>query len=199
SPLVVVEPKLDGVAIAARYLAGRLERVLTRGGGQAGEDVTAQFDDGNVDGLPLELPEELTLEVRGECYMTDRQFEEANRLRIDVEHKEAFVNARNATAGSVRALHRGYHTPMTLAAYSVHGDDAPAENHLHQMARLTELGFTPAGSVVDVAGDHRDIDGMLRTIDDMGRTRSSLDFDIDGSVLKADSPAVREAAGSTGS
>lgn len=199
SPLVIVEPKLDGVAIAARYRDGHLDRVLTRGGGQAGEDVTAQFDAGNVVGLPLELPEPVTFEVRGECFMTTAQFEEANRLRIDVEGKEAFVNARNATAGSVRALHRGYHTPMTLAAYSVHGDDAPTDTHRHQMSRLAELGFTPAGSVVDVEGEHRDIAGMLRAIEAIGKIRPALDFDIDGSVLKADDTTVRDAAGATGS
>lgn len=197
-PLIIVEPKLDGVAIAARYEAGRLDRVLTRGGGEAGEDVTAQFGAGNVTGLPLELPEPVTLEVRGECFMTTDQFEEANRLRVDVEGKEAFVNARNATAGTVRAMHRGYPTEMTFAAYSALGPDAPTERHQDQMARLLALGIGTAGSCVDVDGEQHDLDGILAAIEAFGNRRPTLDFDIDGAVAKADSIEDREAAGSTG-
>jgi len=198
-PLVVVEPKLDGVAIAARYAGGRLERVLTRGGGQAGEDVTGQFDGGNVAGLPLALPRTATFEVRGECFMTEEQFAAANHLRVEVEHKEAFVNARNATAGSVRALHRGYRTELTFAAYAVHGDDAPTERHLDQMAWLHDLGFSPAGTLVDVDGLCRTAEEILAAMDEIGRLRPTLTFDIDGSVAKADATADQLAAGATGS
>lgn len=197
-PVIIVEPKLDGVAIAARYRDGRLDVVLTRGGGDAGEDVTAQLGAGNIVGLPLELAEPATFEVRGECFMTAEQFEEANRLRTEVEHKEAFVNARNATAGSVRALHRGYPTPMTFAAYSLLGDDAPADQHRHQMGWLAALDITTAGSLIDVDGTRTDLDGILDAIAEFGRLRPTLDFDIDGSVAKADAEADREAAGATG-
>lgn len=198
-PVVIVEPKLDGVAIAARYVDGRLHQVLTRGGGQAGEDVTPQFDGGNVHGLPLTVPEPVTFEVRGECFLTTEQFAEANRLRTEVEQKDAFVNARNAAAGSVRAVHRGYRTPMTFAAYSLHGADAPTDQHRHQMRWLQDLGLVPAGTLIDLDGVRHSAAEVLDAIARIGTLRPTLDFDIDGAVAKVDDTEDREAAGATGS
>lgn len=196
-PVVIVEPKLDGVAIAARYERGERRIVLTRGGGQAGEDVTAQFAD-NIVGLPLSVGGAVTFEVRGECFMTAEQFADANRLRIDVDHKPAFVNARNATAGSVRAIHREYLTPMTFAPYTLLGGDAPDDSHSTQMAWLAGLGFAPAGTRVDVDGRCQSVDDVLAVIAAIGKLRPTLDFDIDGAVAKANAEADRDAAGATG-
>lgn len=196
-PIVIVEPKLDGVAIAARYVHGKRTLVLTRGGGQAGEDVTAQFDD-NVIGLPRSVDADVTFEARGECFMTAGQFAEANRLRVDVDHKPAFVNARNATAGSVRAIHREYLTPMTFAPYTLLGDEAPSNSHRAQMDWLAALGFAPAGTLVGLDGRCSSIDDVLTAIAAIGKLRPTLDFDIDGAVAKADAEADRSAAGATG-
>lgn len=196
-PIVIVEPKLDGVAIAARYVQGKRTLVLTRGGGQAGEDVSAQFAD-NVVGLPTSVDADVSFEVRGECFMTAEQFAQANALRIDTDHKPAFVNARNATAGSVRAIHRKYLTPMTFAPYTLLGGDAPDDSHSGQMNWLAGLGFAPAGTRVDVDGRCQSVDDVLVAIAAIGKLRASLDFDIDGAVAKADAQADRDAAGATG-
>src|SRR4051812_21681025 len=76
-----VQPKLDGLAIAARYEDGRLARLITRGDGTAGEDVSHAI--GTIEGLPAELSEPVTVEVRGEVLMTTAQFEYANQVRTE--------------------------------------------------------------------------------------------------------------------
>src|SRR5215468_11288952 len=95
-----VEPKIDGLAIAARYVDGRLALVATRGDGRAGEDVTGQAR--RAAGLPARLREPLTVEVRGEVFMTDADFAAANAMRTG--HGEpAFAHLRSAAAGTLRA------------------------------------------------------------------------------------------------
>ncbi len=196
-PIVIVEPKLDGVAIAARYVRGKRTLVLTRGGGQAGEDVSAQFED-NVVGLPLWVDGDVSFEVRGECFMTVDQFAQANELRVETDHKPAFVNARNAAAGSIRAIHRKYLTPMTFAPYTLLGADTPNDSHIAQMSWLIDLGFVPAGKLVEINGRCQSVDEIIAAISTIGQVRATLDFDIDGAVAKADTQADRDAAGATG-
>lgn len=96
-----VEPKLDGLAIAARYEHGRLVRLITRGDGSAGEDVSHAI--GTITGLPDRLAEPVTLEVRGEVLMTNEQFEQANTART--EHGGAPSPTR-ATARRARCAPR---------------------------------------------------------------------------------------------
>lgn len=101
-----VEPKLDGLAIAARYTGGRLTRLITRGDGTAGEDVSHAI--GTIEGLPDVLAEPVTVEVRGEILMTTAQFEHANEVRT-AHGGQPFANPRGASAGSLRA--KGVPTP----------------------------------------------------------------------------------------
>ena len=93
-----VEPKLDGLAIAARYVDGRLSRLITRGDGMAGEDISHAI--GTLEGLPEELSEPVTVEVRGEVLMTTAQFEHANEVR-STHGGQPFANPRGAAAGQV--------------------------------------------------------------------------------------------------
>ncbi|MFE1794313.1 NAD-dependent DNA ligase LigA, partial [Streptomyces sp. NPDC059525] len=91
-----VEPKLDGLAVAARYRGGRLVQLLTRGDGLAGEDITHAA--GAVLGLPPVLTEPVDVELRGEVLLTTAQFEEANRIRL--AHKATpFAHPRSGAAG----------------------------------------------------------------------------------------------------
>lgn len=99
-----VEPKLDGLAVAARYRAGRLEQLITRGDGTAGEDVSHAI--GTVVGLPEQLAEPVTIEMRGEILMTTEQFEQANAVRT--EHG----GAPSPTRGTAR---RAPSAPRTAA------------------------------------------------------------------------------------
>lgn len=200
SAAVVVEVKLDGVALAARYRAGKLVQVVTRGDGRTGEDVTTQVATGAVIGLPLEVDETASFEVRGECYLTAEQFVEANRVRTDVDAKPAFVNRRNAVAGSIRARDRVRATPMSFGVYSLHGiDSAATDTHTAQMSSLAELGFMPAMFLTGSPSTCSTPDEVVDAIASIGALRSGLEFEIDGAVVKADDPKARTAAGATGS
>lgn len=193
-----VEPKIDGLAIAARYVDGRLTQVATRGDGRAGEDVTGQAR--RAVGLPERLGEPLTVEIRGEVFMTDADFARANELRTG--HGEPpFAHPRSAAAGTLRAQDRAYDAPLSFLAYSVHGlpegaagtDPVP---HSAIMAYVERLGVaTTAGSAagMPLCGT---LDEILAAVDALYARRGELGFGIDGAVVKADSPADRELAGS---
>ncbi|AEV84033.1 NAD-dependent DNA ligase LigA [Actinoplanes sp. SE50] len=190
-----VEPKIDGMAIAARYTDGRLVQVATRGDGRAGEDVTAQAR--TVAGLPAELTRPVTVEVRGEVFMTDEDFTRANELRTG--HGGApFANPRNAAAGTLRAQDRAYVAPLSFLAYAVH--DLPGGEgltHSAAMAAIAELGVATTGGSAAGMAVCATADELVAAISRLGALRDKLGFDIDGVVVKADSPADRDAAGSS--
>jgi DNA ligase (NAD+) len=190
-----VEPKIDGMAIAARYVEGRLVQVATRGDGRAGEDVTAQAR--AVAGLPATLAEPVTVEVRGEVFMTDDDFGQANELRTG-HGGQPFANPRNAAAGTLRAQDRAYLAPLSFLAYAVH--DLPGGEgltHCAAMAAIAALGVTT--TAVSPAGMPRcaTVDDLLAAIEALDQARGTLGFAIDGAVIKADDPADRDAAGSS--
>ncbi|GIF13773.1 NAD-dependent DNA ligase LigA [Actinoplanes teichomyceticus] len=190
-----VEPKIDGMAIAARYAEGRLVRVATRGDGRAGEDVTAQAR--AVAGLPAELARPVTVEVRGEVFMTDDDFARANELRT-AHGGQPFANPRNAAAGTLRAQDRAYLAPLSFLAYAVH--DLPGGEgltHSAAMAAVAELGVATTGGSAAGMAVCATVEELLDAIARLGALRDKLGFDIDGVVIKADSPADRDAAGSS--
>lgn len=197
---LVIEPKLDGVALAVRYVDGKLTQVITRGDGISGEDVTAQVAGDATVGMPAELAEPATFEVRGECFLSADQYDEANRLRVEVDGKAPFVNPRNAVAGTVRAIHRTYSAPLTFAVYSLHGHEAATSDpHSAQMSWLAGLGFQPASTLVGDPTPVRSAADAIARVEAIGALRASLTFEIDGAVIKADAPEDRTEAGATGS
>ncbi|MFD3944340.1 NAD-dependent DNA ligase LigA [Streptomyces sp. NPDC058579] len=199
-----VEPKLDGLAIAARYEEGRLARLITRGDGTAGEDVSHAI--GTIVGLPERLAEPVTVEVRGEVLMTTEQFEAANPVRV-AHGGEPFANPRNAAAGTLRAKDRPYRVEMTFFAYDMlpldepDGDEAAAPAalgeaaHSELLARAVALGLhTSAATAVPgrmVTGAAE----VLARVEEIAALRAELPFGIDGIVVKADLAADRREAG----
>ncbi len=196
-----VEPKLDGLAVAARYRAGRLERLITRGDGTAGEDVSHAI--GTVVGLPERLVEPVTIEVRGEILMTNEQFEQANTVRT--EHGgDPFANPRNGAAGTLRAKDRPYVVEMTFFAYGA----LPLPESGELTGTLAELPHSEvltyvAGLGVHTAADTEVAPRTVNTaeevqarIEEIAALRSSLPFGIDGIVIKADLAADQREAGS---
>jgi DNA ligase (NAD+) len=194
-----VEPKLDGTSLAARYRDGRLVQLVTRGNGSAGEDVT--HASGTLVGLPRELAEPVTVEVRGEVLMSVDQFAAANKLRV--EHGgQPFANRRNASSGSLRAEDRAYTVEQTFFAYDAvtdteHTNDASLEglSHTGLIARLAALGLgttltTPVGTIACAT-----IDEVLDRIEQIGKARPNLAYELDGAVIKADARADRVEAG----
>ena len=190
-----VEPKIDGLAIAARYVDGRLTLVATRGDGRAGEDVTPQAR--RAVGLPHRLGQPLTVEVRGEVFMTDADFELANEMRTG--HGEpAFAHPRSAAAGTLRAQDRAYDAPLSFLAYAVQGlDGVDGEQIRHStaMRMLEDLGVaTTAGSTAGMP-ICATIDEVLDAVQALNAARGTLGFGVDGAVIKADQPGDREIAG----
>jgi DNA ligase (NAD+) len=188
-----VEPKLDGLAVAARYVDGTLRQVLTRGDGRAGDDVTAQAR--RASGLPERLTRPLTIEVRGEVFMTEADFQVANELRT-AAGEPAFAHPRSAAAGTLRAPKRTYLAPVSFMAYSVYGFDGIAE-HSSALTELQRLGIATTAECELPLRKCAGIDEVLAAVEAVGAARGGLTFGVDGAVIKADLPADRDAAGSS--
>ncbi|MFJ8111816.1 NAD-dependent DNA ligase LigA [Streptomyces sp. NPDC096132] len=197
-----VEPKLDGLAIAARYTEGRLTRLITRGDGTAGEDVSHAI--GTIDGLPDRLTEPVTVEVRGEVLMTTAQFEHANEVRT-AHGGQPFANPRNAAAGTLRAKDRAYTVPMTFFGYGLLPLPATepalaasltdsAHSDLMTLTGAYGVNTTAATAVPGTtAGTPEEV---LARVQEIAALRAQLPFGIDGIVIKADEAADQRTAGS---
>ncbi|MFE5614241.1 NAD-dependent DNA ligase LigA [Streptomyces sp. NPDC056524] len=198
-----VEPKLDGLAIAARYEEGRLARLVTRGDGTAGEDVSHAV--GAIVGLPERLTEPVTVEIRGEVLMTTEQFEAANPVRV-AHGGEPFANPRNAAAGTLRAKDRPYRVEMTFFAYDMLPLDAPGEGaataagldetaHSELLARAVALGLHTSAATAVPGRRATGVAEVLARVEEIAALRAELPFGIDGIVVKADLAADRREAG----
>ncbi|MFC5663960.1 NAD-dependent DNA ligase LigA [Kitasatospora misakiensis] len=187
-----VEPKLDGLAVAARYRAGRLQQILTRGDGLAGEDISHAAD--AVLGLPAALTEPVDVELRGEVLLTHEQFEHANRIRT--EHgAEPFAHPRSGAAGTLRAKDRPYRVELTFFAYGAVGLDEDL-THSALLERLAALGAHTAATTAAHPLRCATIEEVQQRIDEIVALRSALPFGIDGVVVKADAAVDQRDAGS---
>ncbi len=196
-----VEPKLDGLAVAARYRAGRLDQLITRGDGAAGEDVSHAI--GTVAGLPGQLAEPVTIELRGEILMTNEQFEQANAVRT--EHGGTpFANPRNGAAGTLRAKDRAYTVEMTFFAYgalSLAESGALTETladlpHSEVLAYVAALGVHTAAATDVAPRTVTTVEEVQARVEEVAGLRAALPFGIDGIVIKADLAADQRDAGS---
>ncbi|MFF8982336.1 NAD-dependent DNA ligase LigA [Streptomyces globisporus] len=196
-----VEPKLDGLAVAARYRNGRFERLITRGDGTAGEDVSHAA--GAVVGLPERLAEPVTIEVRGEILMTNDQFDQGNAART--EHGGApFANPRNGAAGTLRAKDRAYRVETTFFAYGALPlpDSGELGETLAELPHSEVLSYVAGLGVHTAAGTDvapvlaATVEEVQARVDAIGSLRAALPFGIDGIVIKADLAADQREAGS---
>jgi DNA ligase (NAD+) len=192
-----VEVKLDGMAIRAEYTNGTLTLAATRGDGTTGEDVTTNVLRG-ITGLPATLPTDWTGEVRGEIYMTDDDFAAATNARV-AAGKAAFVNPRNATAGSLRNADRTYDAPMSFAAYDADGDhldefdsNAGRMTYLNDTVGIRTARSLTADFIPATVSQDRDV---LAAIDAIEERRATLGYPIDGAVIKVDDIATRDRLG----
>ncbi|WP_049567841.1 NAD-dependent DNA ligase LigA [Nonomuraea sp. SBT364] len=197
-----VEPKLDGLAISARYHGGRLVQLVTRGNGTEGEDVSHGI--GTVVGLPLTLAEPVTVEIRGEVLMTAEQFEAACAKR-QAHDGTTFANPRSAAAGTLRAKDRPYVCELTFFGYSAlplpPGDDSELATRLRElphseiMELVAALGVATTGSTPVAGIVATTVEEIQRRIGELAAVRAELPFGIDGIVIKADSAADQAEAG----
>lgn len=189
------EPKLDGLAISLRYEEGSLVRGVTRGDGLSGEDITSNIK--TLHSVPLMLRTKTppaVLEVRGEIYMPKEGFEKLNALAIKQGDK-AFVNPRNAAAGSLRQLDPKITAtrPLVMCAYSigyVEGWNQP-ESHYDGLVQLSEWGFRTNDLMKRVEG----ATGCIEYYEVLNEKRADLSYDIDGIVYKVDQISLQNQLG----
>ncbi|MGC8628018.1 MAG: NAD-dependent DNA ligase LigA [Acidimicrobiales bacterium] len=190
------ELKIDGLAMSLLYEGGRLVRAATRGNGEVGEDVTANV--ASVAAVPKRLGGDApqVLEVRGEIYMTVSAFNELNRRQAEAGAR-VFINPRNAAAGSLRQKDPRVtaERDLSFCAYQL-GEvvgGPPFRYHHETLEWLSSLGF-PVSPHVRTVADLAEVDKYCTT---WLEQRHSIDFDIDGTVIKVDDLAQRQELGVT--
>ena len=178
------EPKLDGLAVSILYVNGVLTQAATRGDGTTGEDITANIR--TIRNIPLQLLTDnppARLEVRGEVFMPHAGFERLNEYAL--EHGEkTFANPRNAAAGSLRQLDPNITSkrPLVLNAYGIgiaEGVELP-NTHYARLQWLKSIGI-PVNPEIRLCNGTNEVLDFYR---DIQNKRSSLGYDIDGTVLK---------------
>ena len=196
---VTVEPeynlelKIDGLSLSLVYENGKLVQGSTRGNGTIGEDVTANVM--TIKSIPHELPEPLTLEFRGECYMPKASFVKLNEER-EAAGLPVFANPRNAAAGSLRQLDPKVTAQRDLATFMYYVPEYQKLGVTTQagaLDRMRELGFSvnPNNRVV-----HNEAE-ITAYIDEYTAQRDQLSYGIDGIVEKVNDLATENALGNT--
>ena len=184
-----VEYKFDGLTLNLTYQDGQLVQAATRGNGVTGEAILPQAKP--VRAVPLTIPYQGTLEVQGECIMRLSTLEKYNQTA-----KEPLKNARNAAAGALRNLDPAVTASRRLDAFFYQIgtiEDAPYHSQPEMLDFLRENGFP----VSDYLGKPHNHDELIACIREIEKVRSSLDFLIDGVVIKVGDFSLREQMGFT--
>ncbi|WP_270235468.1 NAD-dependent DNA ligase LigA [Streptococcus anginosus] len=185
------ELKIDGLSISLMYENGILVAGATRGDGSVGENITENLK--RVKDIPLKLPSEVDMTVRGECYMPRSSFDAVNQLRQENGEPE-FANPRNAAAGTLRQLDTAIVAKRNLATFLY--QEASPTSATSQEAVLNQLsknGF----SVNEWHILAHSMDEVWQFIGQIAQERDQLPYDIDGVVIKVNDLAVQEELGFT--
>lgn len=181
NPEYTVEPKMDGLSGSLLYQNGILVRAATRGNGVVGEDITLNVK--TIKSVPLKLTKDIDIEVRGEIYMSKSSFDKINAER-EANGENLFANPRNAAAGSVRQLDSKITAKRNLdfmAYFLPNPSDYGIKTQAESLEFLRELGFVTNHKLNKLA---HNADEIISYIDDLGKIRDELPFEIDGVVLK---------------
>ena len=191
----VVEPKVDGLAISLIYRDGVLERGATRGDGEIGEDITHNLR--TIRAIPLHIDDAPPLlEVRGELYMSLKDFTALNERRAE-QGLSTFMNPRNSAAGTVRQLDPALaaERPLSIWCYQVGVTEGLSfATHWEALGWLREHGFKVNPDIQHLQGEDEVIAQCLA----WQRRRGELDFEIDGVVVKVSDLALQHRLGSVG-
>ena len=193
NPQYVVETKIDGLSAALEYVDGKFVRGATRGNGLVGEDVTENLK--TIKTIPQELSEKINITVRGEVFISKKDFEKMNQEREENE-EETFANARNAAAGSLRQLDSNItkNRPLDIYIFNVQKIEGKEFNsHYEELEYLKKLGF----NVNPVLIPCKDTEEVIKAIQKIGEDRENLTFGIDGAVVKVDDLNLRKIMGTT--
>ena len=191
NPTYICELKIDGLSISLTYEKGILVAGATRGDGSIGENITENLK--RVKDIPLTLPEELDITVRGECYMPRASFDQVNQARQENGEPE-FANPRNAAAGTLRQLDTAVVAKRNLATF-LYQEASPSTRDSQEkvLKHLEQLGFVvnPKRILAE------NIDEIWNFIQEVGEERDNLPYDIDGVVIKVNDLAGQEELGFT--
>jgi len=196
---MTIEPKIDGVAISLLYENGLLTQALTRGDGELGDDVTNNVL--TIACIPQRLqgtaasPLPQLIEVRGEIFMRDADFNELNRKR-DLAGLNSFANPRNATAGSLKLLDSKEvaQRPLSFLAHGVGSYRGIELRSQQQLSRLLQAWGLPVNQPLYQAAG---LDSLREAVADIAVKRQHYGFATDGAVVKLDDFALRDSLGST--
>ncbi|WP_425435964.1 NAD-dependent DNA ligase LigA [Lactobacillus terrae] len=188
-----VELKIDGLAISLIYENGKLVEGSTRGDGTTGENVTANIM--TIGSIPKQLPQPLNIEVRGECFMSKKEFLRINEER-EKEGQQVFANPRNAAAGSLRQLDPQITADRKLDAFMytiVTFDTLNVSTQSQALQTLEKLGFM----VNETAKVSKGLEVVNEYIEKYEINRDNLDYGIDGVVLKVNDLETQQQLGNT--
>jgi DNA ligase (NAD+) len=189
----VCELKIDGLAVSLRYEDGQFVQGATRGDGSIGEDITANLK--TIRSIPLRLSEPITMEVRGEAFMSKKSFEALNAIKAE-KGEELAANPRNAAAGSLRQLDPKIAASRNLDVYLYSIADVGqtgVTSHSAGLAYLDKLGF----KTNQERRKFSTIDEVIEFVEGWVEKRPHLPYEIDGMVIKLDSLAQQQQLGTT--
>ena len=191
TPIFSVEPKIDGLSVALTYENGILINGATRGDGTVGEDVTQNIK--TINSIPLAIDKPLSFCLRGEVYMPRKVFYALNEER-EKNGQQLLANPRNAAAGSLRQLDPKICADRKLDVFifnlqsgDVYGNGESPKSHTNTLDTIGELGF----SVLKNRTCVHTYDEIIAHIEELGRLRDELSYDIDGVVIKIDTLSDR--------
>ncbi|MBO5453816.1 MAG: NAD-dependent DNA ligase LigA [Clostridia bacterium] len=188
-----VEYKIDGLSVSLEYVDGFFKRGSTRGDGIVGEDITENLK--TINSIPMKLSKPVTIEVRGEVFMSKATFEKLNEER-EINDLPLFANPRNAAAGSLRQLDSRITRERNLDIFIFNvqqftGDEY--KTHKQSLEFCESLGFK-TNCATRIVNNIKDVEA---TIELFGSQRNNLSYDIDGVVIKVNDLAMRDVMGST--
>jgi DNA ligase (NAD+) len=189
---LVIEQKLDGASLVLYYEQGILTKAVTRGNGYSGNDITANVK--TIKSVPLKLGQNLTGPVRGEVFLRKSDFD-----RLNQELETPYANPRNLASGSLRRVksREVAQIPLVLYAYESFFPNQ-SQSHWHNLLSLKALGFetNPSVMLLDLTQSWQSqLEGFIQ---EQTQLRKSLEYEIDGLVLKVDDLTLRESLGYTG-
>ena len=190
----VVEPKIDGIGVALIYENGIFIRGITRGDGMNGDDITSNLK--TIHSIPLILRGDLlkNAEFRGEVYMSLKGFKKLNKMR-EKKDVTVFANPRNAAAGSVRQLDPRVveSRPLDIFVYFVSNSDKDIHTHEKSIEVIKKVGFRVNPFIKKL----ENIEQVIKYCNKLEKIRNSIDYEIDGAVIKVNSIKKQKQFGET--
>ena len=193
NPSYVCELKIDGLSVSLHYEKGILKTAATRGNGTIGEDITNNVK--TIKSIPLRINKPIDIEVRGEIYMSKETLKELNKER-EKNKQPLLQNCRNAAAGSIRQLDSKVAASRNLNSWIYHlpnPEDYGIKTQWESLEFMKSLGFKTNPNNLLVT----DVKGILSYIEAKGKERESLEYDIDGVVIKVNNISEQKALGFT--